>query len=483
MSKPCLRLPVCGATGAVELYQLLAVPLSTAGWLQWPHSLWLRIPFWILALALLWKAGRFVHDLLVPWRPLSIGDVPFLDHARMQISEKIKVTAAALGPVESFQVFGVPMALKGVQPVWVEITNDEAVPVWYLRAGTDNAWYSPYEVYYLNRFRATRKANKRLEERFYSLHFHNPIMPGQTNSGFIYTQLDEGTKAVDIDVVGLGTVRSFTFQLFVPGFLVAYREDILRTLGKSVPIRQFEDEEEFRHALEELPSCTTNQKGDDDGDPLNLVIVGSPQDIFPAFSRRGWHPTEQTRRASVLKTIRSAVLRRAYRYSPVSPLYVFGRSQDISGQKARGDVNLRNHLRLWLTPMQFRGDPVWVGQISRDIGVRFVWDFLPTTHKIDPDTDEARDGLNQDLAYSQALWKFGYVKGVGAATRNEPRRNLTGDPYFTDGLRTVLLFRKRPTTLGDIELLDWERPARAPQSGRLFGRGSTADSEQGVTTP
>ena len=456
--------------------------LATPSFLLWPESLWLRIPFWILALSLLWKAGRFAHDLFIPWRPSSIADVPFLEHARTQVSGEIKVTAAALGPLESYQIFGVPVALKGIQPVWVEITNGEAVPVFYLRAGTDNAWYSPYEAYYLNRFRATRRANKRMEEKFYGLHFRNPIMPGQTNSGFIYTQLDEGTKAVDIDVVGLGTVRSFTFQLRVPGFVSAARENILHAMESSTEIRRFEDEEEFRKALEELPSCATDRQGVGKSDPLNLVLVGSPQDIFPAFSRRGWHGTEQTHRASVIKTIRSAVLRRAYLYSPVSPLYVFGRSQDVSGQKARGDVNLRNHLRLWLTPMQFRGDPVWLGQISRDIGVRFIWDFPPTTHKIDPDTDEARDGLIQDLAYSQALWKFGYVKGVGAARRSKPRRNLTGDPYFTDGLRTVLLFGKRPSTLGEIELLDWERPARAPQSGRLFGPGSTANSEKPITT-
>ena len=312
-----------------------------------------------------------------------------------------------------------------------------------------------------------------MEELFYRLHFQNPIMAGKTNSGFVYTRLDEGTKTVDIDLVGLGTVRSFSFQLRVPGFLSAYREAIVNTIGESTPIHRVESEEEFRKALEALPSCTRNQKGDKDGDPLNLVVVGSPQDVFPAFSRRGWHGTEQTHRASVLRTIRSAILRRAYRYSPVSPLYVFGRSQDVSAQKARGDINRRNHLRLWLTPIQFRGELVWIGQISRDIGVRFLWAFPPTTHKIDPDTDEARNGLVQDLAYSQALCQFGAVKGVGVAPRSQPRQNLTGDPYFTDGLRLVMFFEKRPTALGDIQMLDWERPAHFPQSGPLFGRATT----------
>jgi hypothetical protein len=444
--------------------------------LQWPESLWLRIPLWILVLALAWKAARLTYNLLVPWRPSGIAEVPFLDHARTQVSTKTRVTAAALGPIESYQVFGVPLALRGIQPVWLDITNDEEVPVWYLRAGTDNAWYSPYEAFYVNRFRAPRKANKLLEELFLRLQFRNPIMPGQTNSGFIFTRLDEDTKAIDIDLVGLNTVRSFSFELPVPGFLSDYRKDILNAVGASASLRRIENEQEFRKALEELPRCTSNQKGNRLGDPLNLVVIGSPQDIFPAFSRRGWRGTEQTHRASVFKTIRSAVLHRTYLYSPVSPLYVFGRSQDISGQKARGDVNLRNHLRLWLTPIEFRGEPVWIGQISRDIGVRFLWDIPPTTHKIDPDTDEARDGLVQDLAYSQALWKFGYVKGVGAAPRNQPRQNLTGDPYFTDGLRMVMFFQKRPTTLGDIEMLDWDRPPILPQTGRLFGRETPINS-------
>ena len=389
--------------------------LEQARLFAWPERLWLRVPFWIVVLLLVLSAGRFIYNLFFPWRPSPVAEVPFLEHALTQVSGQIKVTAAALGPFESYQVFGVPVALRGIQPVWLDITNNEEVPVWYLRAGTDNAWYSPYEAFYINRFRATRKANKLMEELFYRLHFQNPVMPGQTSSGFIFTRLDEGTKAVDIDVIGLGVVRSFSFQLRVPGFLSDYREDIVKTIGESHPIRRIESEEEFRKALEELPSCTADQKGDKTGDPLNLVVVGSPQDVFPAFSRRGWHGTEKTHRASVIKTIRSAILRRTYLYSPVSPLYVFARSQDVSGQKARGDVNLRNHLRLWLTPIEFRGQMVWIGQISRDIGVRFIWDFPPTTHKIDPDTDEARNGVAQDLAYSQALWKFGYVKGVGPA--------------------------------------------------------------------
>jgi hypothetical protein len=56
------------------------------------------------------------------------------------------------------------------------------------------------------------------------------------------------------------------------------------------------------------------------------------------------------------------------------------------------------------------------------------------------------------------LKSFGYVKGVGAAPYSEPRANLTGDPYFTDGLRTVLWVSSQPTAFTDVDWIDWEVP-------------------------
>ena len=59
---------------------------------------------------------------------------------------------------------------------------------------------------------------------------------------------------------------------------------------------------------------------------------------------------------------------------------------------------------------------------------------------------------------SQGLVKFGYVKGVGAAPISEPQANLTGDPYFTDGLRAVLWVSSDPMGFEDLEFMEWEIP-------------------------
>jgi len=450
--------------------------------LGWPRSLWLRIPMWIVAVWLLFSVGRFAVDLVRPYRPKPIEDVAFLDHAKTQRIGPVRVTTSALGPNESRAVFGTELALNGIQPVWLEVENNDTLPLFYLRAGTDPEWFSPYEAYWLSRFRAPRGANRRMEDRFYRLQFVNPVLPGQTQSGFIYTRLDEGVKPLDLDFVGIGKVAySFTFSVDVPGFRSDFDRVDFENLYPAESIVVLETEDELRRALEHLPCCTTDRSGRNEGDPLNVVLIGDGANLFPAFSRRGWHPTEQTYSAAVWRTIRSFIFRSDYRYSPVSPLYVFGRRQDIAGQKARGSIRLRNHARFWLAPMLYRGQNVWLGQISRDIGVRFVLGFPPTTHKIDPDVDEARNGLVQDLAYSQALARFGYAAGVGAAPRDSPRANLRGDTYFTDGLRVVLFFDARPRTLDQVQYLDWEETVplqlyQSEVSERRSHEGTPGDS-------
>ena len=92
----------------------------------------------------------------------------------------------------------------------------------------------------------------------------------------------------------------------------------------------------------------------------------------------------------------------------------------------------------------------------------------PVTHKIDPDIDEALHALLEDMVYSQQLAKVGWVKGVGAATRAKPRHNLTGDPYFSFGLRLVLMFEKTPPRSSEnIQSFFWEESPESTMLKRL----------------
>jgi len=91
---------------------------------------------------------------------------------------------------------------------------------------------------------------------------------------------------------------------------------------------------------------------------------------------------------SALKTGVFGIFGGSYRYAPISDLYVYGRAQDIALQKVRNNIHYRNHLRLWQAPVKYKGEPVLIGQISRDIGSRMTSKSSTlTTHRIDPDVD------------------------------------------------------------------------------------------------
>ena len=375
----------------------------------------------------------------------------------------LRVSTSVLSSKESAAVYGVPLANKGIQPVWIEVQNDDTASYFLMSPGLDPNFFPASEAAEAFADSKAPVSKDELDGRFRGLAFHNPVRPGQTVSGFVLTNLSEGAKLVQLDLVASEQAKTFSILMVVPGFYADYHVSAVfrREIYPPEKIVDYTDDDAFRVALDALPCCATNEDGSKNGDPLNLVIVGGLDDAFPALVRRGWSPTEQKWSGAIMKTITSALSGERYVNAPVSNLYLFGRAQDLALQKARDTIHQRNHLRLWLSPMHYKGKPVWVGQISRDIGVRLTF-HSPTlvTHKIDPDVDEARTALTEDMAYSQNLQKIGFVKGVGAAPQSAPSENLTTDPYYTDGYRQVLVFDRHPTSLSGIEFFPWEAAAK-----------------------
>ena len=383
----------------------------------------------------------------------------YLSRSQTKTQDNVTVTVAVLNHEESRALFGVDLSLRFIQAIWVEIINNDDHPYWMVNSAIDPDYFSPHEVAYSHRVWLNAGYNKKLESHFSKISFHNPIPPNSTHSGFIFVNLDEDEKEVDIDLISKLETKFFDFYFELSELRAASLREVEQEHARSA-IKDL-TESELRQALRALPCCTTGEDGTKHADPLNLVIIGDSDMLFPAFVRRGWHHTEQSYLGSIWRTINSFLFGRHYRYSPVSPLYFQGRKQDIALQKARGTVHQRNHLRLWLTDYTFEGKEVWVGQISRDIGVRFTLHSPTfTTHKIDADIDEARTALAEDMLFSQGVMRIGFVEGVGAKHENEPGYNLTGDPYYTDGLRIVMEFDKRPNNIEDIDFFDWATPPR-----------------------
>ena len=391
------------------------------------------------------SAGQALNQAIIDEVP------PPNDRYHVETSNGVRVTSAVPSAVETIQIFGFGLYTRNIQPVWLRVENLSDEDFYFLPAGVDEAYFTPIETSYRRQNRIPL-LDWGINRDFYASSLDMHIGAGEVHSGYVFTRVDQGTKSFNVDVVGRSDQFRMSFFVPVPGLKLDHYQVAWDSLY---------DESEIRHvdragliaSLQALPCCVTDRKGKNHGDPINLAVIGEIRDIYYSFMRAGWDETETIYGGSLWKTLGSALSGSEYRYSPVSALYVYGRAQDVALQKARTSVHNRNHLRLWLTPLRYEGKPVLIGQISRDIGVRFTWKTI-TTHKIDPDVDEAREYLLEDLAYAQSVRAFGYVNGVGTASFDAPRSNLTGDPYFTDGLRLVLHLTAEPSDISEIEFVD-----------------------------
>lgn len=399
--------------------------------------------------------------------------VDYRARAETQIDRGVQVSAVVLSPEETKKSFEIPLANKGVQPIWLEIENTEDKEFFLMLLSIDPDYFSPSEVAWM--FRSYGESNLDDEEglkekgslgdkieMYMDRHIPVVVPPRSTVSGYVYTNLDPGRKAFEVTLFGDNEARWFEFVQLVPGFKADFMQVDFDQLYPPNEIQDL-DLEGLRQYLETLPCCVLGGDRETAGDPLNLVIIGDGTHVLSTLARRGWDLTETAHGASILGTAISSVFGVKYRTSPVSPLYLFGRPQDIALQKSRSTVDERNHLRLWRAPVTLNGKKVFVGQISRDIGVKFSSKTI-ITHKIDPVVDEARLYITMDIAASQTLRAIGYVKGVGYSDRKTPRFNYTEDPFYTDGLRVVLILGEDRLSIDSIEDLPWERATERKQN-------------------
>ena len=84
------------------------------------------------------------------------------------------------------------------------------------------------------------------------------------------------------------------------------------------------------------------------GDPVNLMLTGTLQQLRAAFAAAGWIEADPLGLRSSWGMVRAFVFNSPYPAAPFSTLYLFGRGQDIGFQKAIDDSpRKRHHIRFW----------------------------------------------------------------------------------------------------------------------------------------
>jgi len=389
------------------------------------------------------------------WHTPEDVDVSTL-RERAEIAEirGVRVKAAVLSIEDSQQMLGVNVYENSTLPVWIEVENATDQVLWLLRAGTDPNYFSPLEVAWGFHTSFSSEANSKLDNYLDQSGFKSLIAPNSTQSGIIFANLHHNTMLLNVDLLGHKELFPFTLFPVIPD---DFRDETLEKLERRLSTPEtvdYQQVDKFRAALRLLPCCA---KGGDgtiaSGDPINMVVVGQFSDIASAGVRRGF---------------------RAIEFDFDNKQQLFGRQPDIVIRKAgRGNV-ISNWMRMWLAPITFQGQPVFLVQAGRPIGGRFA-DSTGESLKLHPNVDEVRDMLIGDFLYSGGLAKLGFVTSSGARIpMNATQQDTLGMAnYQTDGLRAVLFMVTRPLSLEDIQFLDWVPHLENIEANAMENNGNT----------
>lgn len=389
-----------------------------------------RIAGYILALVGLAGCAGF--------EPLPLPDWPDSEVVLTETHRNVTVSAGILTDDQAAQLYGVDLSDVGLQAIWLEIKNASDKDYWLMVAALDPDYFAPDEAASLFKFRLSSDDDQRLVARVRELAMPLRTEAGRVSSGYVLAPAHDGGRYLSVPLFTDREMLHFEFPLRLPDGEFDFEALDARQIYADRPQPSL-DLDGLRAAVLELPCCTTNDDGDRLGDPINLVIVGDRESLLASLSHAGWSFTKRITPETVRRLIGAAISGSEFPVAPVSPLYAFGRQQDLAMQRARSTIVQRNHLRLWLAPFRYEDESVWIGQVSRDVAVKLTTRSQTlTTHVIDPNVDEAREHLLQSIILSGSVARFAFVDAMPPSTPDSPAYNLTEDPYFTDGQRLVI---------------------------------------------
>jgi len=374
-----------------------------------------------------------------PYKHGTLENSALQQRALLQEHGNTRVRASVPSADEAEQILGIPIYKRGIQPVWLEITNSSDDLARFSMVSVDHDYFSPLEVAYMHKKYFSKQGWMDMEKYLYRTAIPRFIAPGQTVSGFVYTNASPGTKTFNVEVFYIDDMDSFTFYIEVPGFTPDHASVKFEELYRTSEIQDV-DTDDLRSVLQDTPCCTTNRDGTGQGQPINLVLVARGREILRTLLRAGWSETSYEKDDNYLNNVN----------------YFFNRPPDAVFRKSRGKSTERNELSLWLAPIRTDGKEVWFAHMKHAIGQRYKINEIFFGSALDPDLDDGRNFLLQNLWYSQCLEALAYLDtGITFPVEN-PTVDFNDNPFFSDGVRAVLWLSGDPVILTETRNLNWD---------------------------
>jgi hypothetical protein len=161
-------------------------------------------------------------------------------------------------------------------------------------------------------------------------------------------------------------------------------------------------------------------------DRINIVFVGSRQELTDAFVNSGWSMTDARSLRTISRVYYAFSAMHDYSAAPVSKLLYQGAEPDLVFQKSLNTVSKRHHIRIW-SGASVDGQQIWLGAATHDTGVTFHTTSMAFTHKIDPGIDLERSKVVADLSFSGCSETPSYVNAPNAEQNKEGHTSVMTD--------------------------------------------------------
>jgi hypothetical protein len=191
--------------------------------------------------------------------------------------------------------------------------------------------------------------------------------------------------------------------------------------------------------LSKIPRRVSDPAGKP-GDMVNVLIVGTQDQVVQAFTTGEWVQVDKTVENTALNAVMDSLEKKDYLTMPMSTLFLFNRAQDYGFAHAE-PVKVamsRNHLRVWKSPFEVDGRPLWCVAATHDIGFERDQRNNGLTHKIDPAIDGEREYVNGTLSGTGLVVQRDHVTPADPLTT---AKTATGGEFHSDGRILVLVLR------------------------------------------
>lgn len=189
--------------------------------------------------------------------------------------------------------------------------------------------------------------------------------------------------------------------------------------------------------LSKIPRRISDPAGNP-GDMVNVLIVGTQDQIVEVFTTAGWVKVDTKVGNTALNAVFDSLEKKDYLTMPMSTLFLFGRAQDYGfahAEPVRVAMS-RNHLRVWKSPHEVEGRPLWCVAATHDIGFERDQRNNGITHKIDPAIDGEREYVNGTLSGTGLVVQRDHVTPADPLTA---AKTATGGEFHSDGRILVLV--------------------------------------------